>query len=238
MKRMKVIVSCAALILAVLIFQAESLLHSQESMKVETPSEVVCPVTNQVMIMSEAPASYTLYFSSEAAKQAFLASPEKYLTAKCPVMGGLANKLTAPYSVYEGTAFFFCRAGCKEQFDKDPKKYAGKGAQKSEAISPADVHGTSLMNSPATCGAGTCGGCMNKLGQSLQTSSPATAPPSCAANCPAMKTSENTVTDPVCGMKITSKGGMHLSYKDTEYYFCSAHCKDAFKKTPEKYISK
>jgi len=27
-------------------------------------------------------------------------------------------------SVYNGTTFYFCSAACKQQFDKDPAKYA------------------------------------------------------------------------------------------------------------------
>src|SRR5688572_20375446 len=31
---------------------------------------------------------------------------------------------TTPTTVYEGKAYAFCCDGCKEMFDKDPKKYA------------------------------------------------------------------------------------------------------------------
>jgi len=32
---------------------------------------------------------------------------------------------SAPYtSIYEGRNFYFCSAACKQQFDKNPQKYA------------------------------------------------------------------------------------------------------------------
>lgn len=36
-----------------------------------------------------------------------------------------SNKAPAK-SVYQGKTIYFCAPGCKEAFDKDPQKYAGK----------------------------------------------------------------------------------------------------------------
>lgn len=47
------------------------------------------------------------------------------------------------------------------------------------------------------------------------------------------------VTDPVCGMKINpreAKGG-HVTFKESEYYFCNPKCKSKFEQEPQKYIS-
>jgi YHS domain-containing protein len=106
--------------------------HQHESMKKTENDVVVCPVTNKVMKKSEAPASFTLYFASAEAKEAFLKDPGKYLTTTCPVMGGVSNKLTASYSEYKGYAYHFCCPACKEKFEKEPEKYIEKMSKESE----------------------------------------------------------------------------------------------------------
>ena len=106
--------------------------HQHKSMKKTESDEVVCPVTNKVMNKSEAPASLTLYFASEEAKEAFLKDPGKYLTTTCPVMGGVSNKLTASYSEYDGLAYHFCCPSCKEKFEKEPEKYIEKASKEPE----------------------------------------------------------------------------------------------------------
>jgi YHS domain-containing protein len=188
--------------------------------------EVVCPVTNRVMKMADAPASYTLYFASEAAKEAFLNNPARYLTATCPVMGGEANKLTAPYSDYDGVAYYFCCDGCKGKFDAEPKKYIGMAPPKSEANAPSDAMGMGATASGPACEAsavkGTCGA----------------ASASCAATCPAMKAQASLVTDPVCGMQFAPEDGIKTAYRGTEYQFCSEQCKEKFEKDPGKYTKK
>ncbi len=48
----------------------------------------------------------------------------------------------------------------------------------------------------------------------------------------------NTAKDPVCGMDIDPKTAAGKSeYKGQTYYFCSAGCKKAFDKEPEKYTA-
>jgi YHS domain-containing protein len=39
----------------------------------------------------------------------------------CPIMGGAINK--AFFTEYKGKKVYFCCAGCKEQFEKEPEKY-------------------------------------------------------------------------------------------------------------------
>jgi Cu+-exporting ATPase len=47
-----------------------------------------------------------------------------------PVCGMTVDSATAEYrSFHNGKAYYFCSAGCKENFDKDPAKYAGAGAK-------------------------------------------------------------------------------------------------------------
>jgi YHS domain-containing protein len=37
-------------------------------------------------------------------------------------------KTAAGKSEYQGQTYYFCSAGCKKSFDKEPQKYAGKSA--------------------------------------------------------------------------------------------------------------
>jgi len=46
---------------------------------------------------------------------------------KDPVCGmDVDPKTTTEKSDYKGTTYYFCSAGCKKSFDKDPQKYVTK----------------------------------------------------------------------------------------------------------------
>jgi YHS domain-containing protein len=50
---------------------------------------------------------------------------ESRATATDPVCGMSVNPATAEYrSFHQGATYYFCSAGCKESFDKDPSKYS------------------------------------------------------------------------------------------------------------------
>jgi len=44
--------------------------------------------------------------------------------------------------------------------------------------------------------------------------------------------------DPICEMKTEPDMKHTFEYKNKTYGFCSAYCKDEFKKNPEKYVQK
>jgi len=51
-------------------------------------------------------------------------------TVKDPVCGMDIDPETAPAKAdYKGKPFYFCGVTCKEQFDSNPEKYAGKAAK-------------------------------------------------------------------------------------------------------------
>jgi len=53
--------------------------------------------------------------------------------SKDPVCGMLIEESkAAAKSEYKGKNFYFCGAKCKETFDKEPSKYAAKGAVDSQ----------------------------------------------------------------------------------------------------------
>ncbi len=44
------------------------------------------------------------------------------------------------------------------------------------------------------------------------------------------------LTDPVCGMSVTSASEHHSKYQDQDYYFCSKHCLTKFSANPTTYL--
>jgi YHS domain-containing protein len=51
------------------------------------------------------------------------------------------------------------------------------------------------------------------------------------------KRAEAKVIDPVCGMTVDPKTAEKSIYKGKTYYFCARSEKEAFEKSPEKYVS-
>ena len=95
------------------------------------------PVCGMEIEKSKAKATYeyegkTYYFCREKCKEEFAKNPAKYVSAdentvKCPVSGETFKKSEDTESLeYEGKTYYFCCAGCKETFLKDPEKYAKK----------------------------------------------------------------------------------------------------------------
>ena len=57
------------------------------------------------------------------------------------------------------------------------------------------------------------------------------------ACCSHQDKSEGELTDPVCGMSVTKESPHQTTYQGEEYYFCSPHCLQKFKKDPEAILS-
>jgi Cu+-exporting ATPase len=74
----------------------------------------------------------TYYFCNEECKDKFVKAPGNYIRADedlitCPVSGESFKKSEFTESIdYEGKTYYFCCAGCKDKFEKDPEKYAKK----------------------------------------------------------------------------------------------------------------
>ncbi|HHJ35103.1 MAG TPA: heavy metal translocating P-type ATPase [Gammaproteobacteria bacterium] len=49
--------------------------------------------------------------------------------------------------------------------------------------------------------------------------------------------SKSGLTDPVCGMSVTEESEHHLFHEEQDYYFCSQHCEDKFKVSPDTYLN-
>ena len=72
----------------------------------------------------------TYYFCNEECKDKFVKAPGNYIRADegivtCPVSGESFKKSEFTESMdYEGKTYYFCCAGCKDKFEKNPEKYA------------------------------------------------------------------------------------------------------------------
>ena len=60
----------------------------------------------------------------------------------------------------------------------------------------------------------------------------------CDKHSQGVKSSTNSVTDPVCGMEVNPSAAAGKSmHSETEYYFCSAGCKQKFDKAPQHFAN-
>ncbi len=112
--------------------------HDTEShMHEQGDDTVVDPVCGMKIKKSDAASTYeyngkTYYFCMEGCKEKFVKNPEEYAKkdeekVTCPVMGREITKSEAAASMeYNGKTYYFCCAGCKEKFEKDPEKYTKK----------------------------------------------------------------------------------------------------------------
>jgi xanthine dehydrogenase accessory factor len=98
------------------------------------PQVAIDPVCGMEVEIATAKASYeyegaTYYFCCNGCKLTFSKNPEQYIqpeptVAIDPVCHMEVTIKTAQYtSHYEGVAYYFCCAGCKSTFDKNPAKY-------------------------------------------------------------------------------------------------------------------
>lgn len=199
-------------------------------------NETVCPVSNRVLKTEEAQTSYTIHFSSESARGAFLNDPATFLMTRCPVDGAQVNKLSAPYSPYNGFAHFFCCSGCQEQFMKEPSRYA-------QGVLRTSEQQTSPM---AGCASSSDAGQSGKSGSCSQTcpfkgmeeTCKGTAAKAGQSSCSHDAAGKNILVDPICGMNVSAQSDIRSEYKGNTYSFCSKYCKETFDKDPGKYVKK
>lgn len=117
-------------------------------------------------------------------------------------------------SEYRGESWYFCNAGCKERFDREPERFASRADddQLLRASAAAGVTPTGDVT-PGAIGehSGPHGGRRDDV----------TAP----------------AVDPVCGMTVAPDEAAGTSeYEGTTYYFCNAACKREFDARPEQYV--
>jgi YHS domain-containing protein len=70
-----------------------------------------------------------------------IAQQKATATAADPVCGMTVKKSEAKATYeYKGTTYYFCSAGCKESFAKDPEKHLAKTGQKSVQPGEMEMH--------------------------------------------------------------------------------------------------
>lgn len=88
---------------------------------------------------------------SLTALAAAAALPQTAETVTCPVSGETLLKSQAKATMdYEGRTLYFCCAGCKEKFVKDPAKYAGKTAD-AQDVYTCPMHPEVRSDKPGKC---------------------------------------------------------------------------------------
>ena len=84
-------------------------------------------ITNPSMALStnlQSPISNSLPSSATAASESTLTNSQLPLESIDPVCGMIVEIATAHFtSEYDGKTYYFCAAGCKRSFDKEPEKY-------------------------------------------------------------------------------------------------------------------
>ena len=64
--------------------------------------------------------------ATAAPESASVSAPSR-VTIRCPVSGAeVADAPDALRTEYKGQTYFFCCAGCKEEFERNPEKYTSR----------------------------------------------------------------------------------------------------------------
>lgn len=96
--------------------------------------KVVDPVTNkQITVAKETPSvvvnANRLYFADAKSREAFLKTPENYLSKtklECPVKGFPSRANKSNRTVVNDQIIYFCCAGCPQGFAKEPNNFLDK----------------------------------------------------------------------------------------------------------------
>jgi xanthine dehydrogenase accessory factor len=90
-----------------------------------TPEEIALSILAEIIQRRQSPISNSLVRDSPASTDRELPMAENFpLESRDPVCGMTVEIATADFtSQYEGTTYYFCAAGCKRSFDKEPQKY-------------------------------------------------------------------------------------------------------------------
>lgn len=173
-----------------------------------------------------------------------LASVEKMAgdeTLKCPVSGKEFKKSdSSPKYEYKGKTYYFCCAGCKEKFEKDPETYIKKlkqaehtrahdtehtcddhehAAHSEQEHAHVAEHAHDLEHAHAAEHADADHGEHDHGAEHAHVEE------------------DGMAVDPVCGMKVKKEDAKFTHvHNGKTYYFCMEECKDKFVKAPGDYI--
>jgi len=91
----------------------------------QTPDEIAVSILAEMVQIRRRPPSIKLpMLTVKASQSAPIALVEMKGQAKDPICGMIVEMATARYtSLYEDETYYFCCAGCKQKFDREPEKY-------------------------------------------------------------------------------------------------------------------
>jgi Cu+-exporting ATPase len=159
---------------------------------------------------------------------------------KCPVSGKEFKKSEAsPKYEYKGKTYYFCCAGCKDKFEKDPEKYI-ENLEQAESQSAHDAehkdheHALQVEHEHDHVAA-------HAHEEHAHAEHTEHAHAEHAEHAHASEHTraeeEGLAIDPVCGMKVKKEDAKFTYvHNDKTYYFCNAECKDKFTTAPGNYI--
>jgi YHS domain-containing protein len=112
-----------------------------------------------------------------------------------PVCGMSVSAATSSEKAeYAEATYYFCSAGCRSAFEKDPARYV------MQPVAAGHAHSRAMLGGE-------------------------------------MESKPRSAIDPVCGMSVDTDTAEYRSIqKGDTYYFCSAGCKAAFDRDPDKYM--
>ena len=96
------------------------------------------------------------YFCSAYCHDHFMAAPQDYLKAPCPVCGMALDRDGAPASEWHGQAWFFCGEEHRDRFMADPPAYGGEALA---AADPAAIYTCPMDPEIEQVGPGSCPVC-------------------------------------------------------------------------------
>lgn len=125
-----------------------------------------------------------------------------------PVCGMTVSATPEKSTVYDGSTWYFCSAGCVTKFKADPARYLVNATElpstgKAPNACCAHDHATTHGQEPAPV---------------------------------AVAVTDKPYTDPVCGMKAAADPAKSVTHNGTAYYFCSQHCVTKFRANPDQYL--
>ncbi len=134
----------------------------------------------------------------------------------------------AASETYEGKTYYFCSTHCRDAFRADPEKYlkAASIVTEKDPVCGMDVDPAHAAASETYEGK-TYYFCTTHCRDAFK------AQPEKYVQAASIVTEK----DPVCGMDVDpAHAAASETYEGKKYYFCSTHCRDAFKAQPEKYV--
>ncbi len=154
-----------------------------------------------------------------------------------PVCGMTVDPATAKHrATHNGTAYFFCSAGCRAKFEANPNAYVAKKDTVVQATALDPVCGMTVNPATAKHRASHDGKDYFFCSAGCRTKFEADPTAYAAKNDTAVQA---TALDPVCGMTVNPMTAKYrAAHEHKDYFFCSEGCLHRFEQNPSHYLEK